>query len=169
MLNEKKKYNMCWIALITVMAFIHCFRIGSIPYGINVDEMGMGYDAWCLANFGTDRYLKTFPVYLINFGGGQSALYAYLCAPFVYIFGISAVTLRIPAIIFAFMTLFFSVKIADCIWNDKRMNLLVGLIYTMSPVFLMLSRIGLDCNLMLGMATMYIYFLIKTINRGGGV
>ena len=169
MLNEKKKYNMCWIALITVMAFIHCFRIGSIPYGINVDEMGMGYDAWCLANFGTDRYLKTFPVYLINFGGGQSALYAYLCAPFVYIFGISAVTLRIPAIIFAFMTLFFSVKIADCIWNDKRMNLLVGLIYTMSPVFLMLSRIELDCNLMLGMATMYIYFLIKTINRGGGI
>ena len=161
----RKKENWCWLVIIAVTAFIHCFQIGSIPYGINVDEMGMGYDAWCLANFGTDRYLNSFPVYLINFSGGQSALYAYLCAPFVYLFGISATVLRIPAVIFSFITLFFSIRIADYLWSDKRINLLVGFIYMVSPVFLMLSRIGLDCNLMLGMATVFLYFVLKAVDK----
>ncbi len=67
--------------------FVHLFQITKIPNGIHVDEMGMGYDAWCLAHFGVDRYLKAYPVYLMNFGGGQSALYAYLCIPFVKWFG----------------------------------------------------------------------------------
>ena len=161
----RKKENWCWLVIIAVTAFIHCFQIGSIPYGINVDEMGMGYDAWCLANFGTDRYLNSFPVYLINFSGGQSALYAYLCAPFVYLFGISATVLRIPAVIFSFITLFFSIRIADYLWSDKRINRLVGFVYMVSPVFLMLSRIGLDCNLMLGMATVFLYFVLKAVDK----
>lgn len=158
--------NWCsWFAIIIVFTFIHCFRIGSIPYGINVDEMGMGYDAWCLSMFGTDRYLNSFPVYLINFSGGQSALYAYLCAPLVKAFGISATVLRIPAIIFSFVTLFFAVKIANFLWNDTRMNLLVGFLYMIFPVFLMLSRIGLDCNLMLGMSAAFLYFILNAVER----
>lgn len=166
MKNVINRKNCCWAVIIVVMVFIHCFRIGQVPCGINVDEMGMGYDAWCLSNYGTDRYLNTFPVYLINFSGGQSALYAYLCAPFVHFFGISAAVLRIPAIIFSFITLFFSVRVADRIWKNEKINLLVGMLYTVSPVFLMLSRIGLDCNLMLGMSAIFIYLLIRAVDRG---
>ena len=58
-----------------------------IPYGIHIDEAGMGYDAWSLQKYHVDRWLNHFPVYLINFGGGQSALYAYLCAMFIKLFG----------------------------------------------------------------------------------
>ncbi len=160
----KERGVYCWVIIVFVMFCIHCYQIGQIPCGINVDEMGMGYDAWCLSNYGTDRYLNSFPVYLINFSGGQSALYAYLCAPFVYFLGISATVLRIPAVIFSFVTLFFSVRIADYIWGSKKVNLLVGLLYTVSPVFLMLSRVGLDCNLMLGMSTCFLYLLIRAVD-----
>lgn len=162
-----KKYY--WILIIGIMLFIHCFRIGNIPYGINVDEMGMGYDAWCLANWGVDRYQNSYPLYLINFSGGQSALYAYLCAPFVYAFGLSAAVLRIPAIIFSFVTLYFAVRISDCLWNNRKSNIVVGFLYTVLPVFLMLSRIGLDCNLMLGTATAFLYFAIKAIETQKGI
>ena len=160
----RRKGNICWAIIVILTVFIHCFKIGSIPYGINVDEMGMGYDAWCLANFGTDRYLNSFPVYLINYSGGQSALYAYLCAPFVYFFGFSAAVFRIPSIIFSILTLYFSVRISDILWNNKRINLIVGFIYMVSPVFLMLFRIGLDCNLMLGTAAIFLYCLLKAID-----
>ena len=77
----------CAVACIAL--FLHLFCISDIPGGINVDEMGMGYDAWCLAHFGVDRYLKEYPIYLMNFGGGQSALYAYLCATLFRLFGLS--------------------------------------------------------------------------------
>lgn len=162
----KKKENLCWLGIISVTLFIHCFRIGDIPYGINVDEMGMGYDAWCLSHYGTDRYLNSFPIYLINFSGGQSALYAYLCAPFVYLFGVSAAVLRIPAVLFSFITFFFAIRITDFLWHNKKINMLTGFLYAIFPVFLLLSRIGLDCNLMLGMSAIFIYCLIKAINTG---
>jgi hypothetical protein len=161
----EKKRLWFWILIIAAMCFVHIYRIGEIPYGINVDEMGMGYDAWCLANFGTDRYLNSFPLYLINFSGGQSALYAYLCAPFVYFWGISSVTLRIPAIIFSFVTLCFTVKLSNLLWRSKSIDLLVGGLYTIIPVFTMLSRIGLDCNLMLGISTVFLYYLIKAVSE----
>lgn len=86
--------------------FVHLFQITKIPNGIHVDEMGMGYDAWCLAHFGVDRYLKAYPVYLMNFGGGQSALYAYLCIPFVKWFGLSPLSIRLPGILLYMISLF---------------------------------------------------------------
>lgn len=27
-----------------IAIFMHCYKLGSIPYGIHIDEMGMGYD-----------------------------------------------------------------------------------------------------------------------------
>lgn len=161
MSKSKKYYYFSLAVILIIMIFMHLFRLGDIPYGINVDEMGMGYDAWCLSHFGTDRYLNSFPVYLINFSGGQSALYAYLCAPFVYFFGISATVLRIPAAIFSFITLIFLVKTVNLLFESKYLNLITGIIYTISPVFVMLSRIGLDCNLMLGMSAMFLYCFMK--------
>ena len=126
----------------------------------------MAYDAWCLSNFGTDRYLKSFPVYLINYSGGQSAMYAYLCAPFIYFFGFSATIIRIPAMIFSVITFCGVIQIGKYIWNNKGINRLVGFLYIVLPVFLLLSRIGLDCNLMLGMSTIFLCFLLKAIENG---
>lgn len=164
--NKRIQNWIAWMCVILIMILMHCYKIGSIPYGINVDEMGMGYDAWCLANFGTDRYLNSFPIYLINFSGGQSALYAYLCAPFVYLFGMEAWVFRIPAVLFSFITLIFLVKIVQQIWSNPQINLMAALLYAISPVFTMLFRIGLDCNLMLGVSTVFLYLLLKSSLQG---
>ena len=45
--------------------------LGKIPIGINVDEAGTMYDAYTIANYGTDRFGNAYPVYFINYGGGQ--------------------------------------------------------------------------------------------------
>ena len=63
--NNKIKILFTIILLIAI--FIRIYRVQEIPHGLNVDEAGMAYDAYCLANYGTDRYLNHLPVYLINF------------------------------------------------------------------------------------------------------
>ena len=169
MQKEKVKEYSIWGILIFVCIIMHVYRIGDLPYGIQCDEMGMGYDAWCLANYGTDRYLNSFPVYLINFSGGQSALYAYLCAPFVYFFGFSATVFRIPIVICSFVTIFFGIKIMDCIYpQNKKIKLFAFFLYTIFPIFTMMFRAGLDCMLMLGGSTVFIYCLIKAVNKQRG-
>ena len=57
-----------FLAVVLLLLFIpiHLFALGELPSGLDVDEAGMAYDAWCMANYGVERYLKPFPVYLTN-------------------------------------------------------------------------------------------------------
>lgn len=156
------------IALIVILAlFMHLFRLDQLPYGLHIDEASMAYNAWSLANYGVDRYLKSFPVYFINFGGGQSVLYAYLTAFFIKISGggLSLLAIRLPAVLSAFATMFFGYKIVNLKWNDKKLNLLFLFLFTIIPYFTMQSRFGLDCNLLLGISTIFLYFGIKAFQE----
>ena len=67
--------------------FLCLYKITDIPYGYNIDEAGTAVDAYFLANFGVDRYNTSWPVYFMNYGGGQNALNQYLCAIAVRLFG----------------------------------------------------------------------------------
>ena len=76
--------------------------------GINVDEAGTMYDAYTIANYGTDRFGNAYPVYFINYGGGQSALYTYLSAILIKICGFSLTVVRLPALIFSILYMIFA-------------------------------------------------------------
>ena len=78
--------------------YCHDRELTEIPAGMHVDEAGMAYDAWCLGNFGTDRFLNKWPVYLINYGSGQSAMYAYLTMVFLKFGGVNLWMIRMPDI-----------------------------------------------------------------------
>lgn len=145
--------------------FVHLFQITKIPNGIHVDEMGMGYDAWCLAHFGVDRYLKAYPVYLMNFGGGQSALYAYLCIPFVKWFGLSPLSIRLPGILLYMISLFCGAGIFMLDEGEMaRRKALAGMaLMTVLPAFILLFRIGMDCNLMLAVSVIFLYLMARAV------
>ena len=148
-----------------IALFVHLFQITKIPAGIHVDEMGMGYDAWCLAHFGVDRYLKAYPVYLMNFGGGQSALYAYLCIPFVKWLGLSPLSIRLPGILLYMVALFCGAGVFMLDAGDTaRKKALAGMaLMTVLPAFILLFRIGMDCNLMLAMAVIFLYLMARAV------
>lgn len=141
--------------------------LSTSPAGLHVDEAGMAYDAFCLANYGVDRNLLSFPVYLINYGGGQSALYAYVAALFIKFMGLNIIAIRLPGVIFSLITLFAGEKIVKRAFGDDSVAAYVyPVLFTCCPAFVMSARFGLDCNLMLGATTLFIYRLIKAVDTG---
>ncbi len=163
-INNKAKLIFCIILAIAI--FTRLYKIDTIPHGINVDEAGMAYDAYCLANYGTDRYLNHNPVYLINFGGGQSAMYAYIASSFIKIFGFSIITIRFPAFflgIIAIVLSYFMVK--DKLGEKFALGFM--LLITICPWHIMSSRWGLDCNLLAPMSIISMFFLLKAKNTKG--
>lgn len=144
--------------------FLHVYRLDAVPYGLHIDEAGMGYDAYCLANYGVDRYLNSFPVYLVNFGRGQSALYAYLCMILVKLWGLNTWTMRLPAALIGILFYLTGTDLLRKRWGEKR-ALLPAFLMAVMPYFIMQSRFGLDCNLMLGVTTIGLWFLIKAIEK----
>ncbi len=170
MREENNSINKKKLFFLLVYIIAVCSRLiflSSKPAGLHVDEAGMAYDAFCLANYGVDRNLLSFPVYLINFGGGQSALYAYIAAIFIKFLGLNVIALRLPGVIFSLITLFAGEEIVKKICGeDSIASYAYPVLFTICPVFVMSARFGLDCNLMLGMTTLFIYTLIRAIESG---
>ncbi len=138
------------IFLVCLTIFTRLYKIEELLNGLHVDEVGMGYDAFCIANYGVDRYLHHFPVYMINFGGGQSALYTYLAAIIVKILGLNTLAIRLPGVILSFIAIlagFFLIKKT----HGVRWGFVFMLLMIICPWHVMQSRFGLDCNLLSSM------------------
>lgn len=168
---EKKKPNRIeyayWLlfgALFLVMLFLRMYRLDGIPEGIHVDEAGMAYDAWSMLQTGTDRYYNTHPVYLINYGGGQSALYAYVCMGFFRMFGLQTWVLRLPAVLFGAVTFVFGAFLLKKYFG--RLWAALGAFFiAVFPYFIMQARLGMDCNLFLGASTLALYLLSEAVEK----
>ncbi|WP_455615405.1 ArnT family glycosyltransferase [Eisenbergiella sp.] len=155
---EKRK--IIYLFLFTLAVFMHLFKLADVPYGLHIDEAGMAYDAYCLANYSVDRYLNHYPVYLINFGGGQSAMMAYLVAGLIKLTGsVSHWIIRLPGAIIGILSYIAGVKIVRKCMGEKW-GLVSGFFLAIFPYFIMQSRFGLDCNLLLGVSTIALYFIL---------
>lgn len=109
---EKHRTKVLFVVILLVAMFTRLYRITEVPHGINVDEAGIAYDAYCLASNGTDRFLSKFPVYMINFGCGQSALYTYIDSIFIKMLGLNLFAIRLPAALLGIIAIVLSYFIA---------------------------------------------------------
>lgn len=154
-------------AILAVFAVTRLWRLMTIPSGLHMDETAMAYNAWCLSQYGVDRYLYSWPVYLLNFGGGQSPLYPYLLAGLFGMFGFHPILIRIPGAIFSLLTLVCGMLTVKRIYPEhKYAPYIAGALITVCPYFIMAGRVGLDCNLMLGCSTLFLYCFLRAIESG---
>lgn len=145
--------------------FTRLYKIMKVPAGLNIDEINMGYNAWCLSNFGVDRYGVSFPVYFKNDGSGQSALFIYVVTLLSKVFGYSEFLLRFTAVLFGGVLLAFATLIAKKLlgsFGAKTMSIAI----TIMPFFIMSERWAFDCYAMLPMFTMTLYFILQMVDTG---
>lgn len=155
--------------MISLILFLICifelfYKLGEVPSGIHVDEAGSLYDTFCFLNYGVDRFLYKNPVYLINYGGGQSVLYTYLAVIFMKIFGVSLYSFRLVAIAFSLVSYYFFYKMIrkyDC----KVKSVFVLFLLTILPFYIMKSRWGLDCYLLNPFFMISLYFFVTAIEK----
>lgn len=150
--------KMYWlaIALCFGLAFlVRLYHIDSVPNGIHVDEAGMAYDAWSLVHYGVDRFQMSYPVYFTNFGGGQNALYTYLCMLFIKIFGgghVNILLMRLPGIAINLLAYLAGVYLIRETYG-KRWAIVGAFLLAILPYFVMQCRFGLESNLLVNMLT----------------
>ena len=157
--ENKRNVWIIFFILLTTAIISRTFRLDNLMNAYNCDELGTGYDAFCIANYGVDRYLNKFPIYFNNFGGGQSALPIYLTALIGKIFGFSMVTLRIPNTLLSIVAIVMSFFAFRKIKADKFALMFMAIIVS-SPWHFLLTRIGLDCNMQTNMTLISISLLL---------
>lgn len=159
------KYHYVILFLIfAVFLFFRLFRISIVPSGIHLDELGIAYDAQCIAGYGVDRNLASYPVYPANFADGCSALYMYISTLIFKVMGYSLTSYRLTAVICAVPCFLCSYLLVRELFEKRRIALLAPILVTVLPEYFMSERWGLDCNLFLSIVTIAFYFYIKAIH-----
>ncbi len=139
----RKRYALI-IVIIAVISRV--LLIDKCPGGIHADEAFAGYEAWSLLHYGMDSAGYTNPVYLTVWGGGMSVLNSLLMIPGIALFGLNAITVKIPAIFMGVLSVFiFYLFLKETV--DEKTALWGSLLLAVSPWHIMISRYGMDANL----------------------
>lgn len=155
-----KNYKKIWVVFVIIIFFTVIYKFGEIPQYIGVDEAGMIYDAYCLEEYGTDRYMNSYPLYLINFGSGQSVLCAYLVTVCIKILGFNMIAFRLPTLLIYIISVITSYLMISKSKNKKTALLFTFLIIT-CPWNIFNARMALDCNLYAGLFMLDLYLMNK--------
>ena len=94
----KRNWKMAFLIL-AVYGLIAVRLIGfpEIPGGLNQDGAMGAVDARALAQYATDRYGTFMPAHFEAWGYGQmSVLLSYLTVPFIKLFGLNKLAMRLP-------------------------------------------------------------------------
>lgn len=150
------------ILLILFGAFIRIALIDKIPNALNVDEVSAGYEAYSVLNYGIDRNGNFLPVHFVAWGSGQNVLYSYLMMPFILIFGLNVVSIRLPMALIGSLALFLFYKLIKNVENKKVA--IIGLAFlAICPWHIMKSRWGLESNILPELILLSSFILIKYI------
>lgn len=158
------KFIILEITFLIIGFLVRLLSIQYIPNGLNVDEASAGYEGFSILNYGIDRHGNHFPVFLESWGGGQNALLSYLMIPFIKLFGLSVLAIRLPMAIIGCISLVLWFGILRKISNEKIAR--IGLIFfAICPWHIMKSRWGLESNLFPDIILLFSFILIIALQQ----
>src|SRR5271157_1877248 len=145
--NTKNRHNFIFFLILAFGIFARVWGFGKLPPGLNADEASIGVDAFSLLHYGIDRNGISFPVNFISWGSGQNALYGYLLIPFIAMGGLTPFIVRLPMLITGILTLPLVFFVAKRMLGN-RYGLVAMFLVSISPWHIILSRWGLESNLL---------------------
>ena len=150
--------------LLLLFIIIRFYHFGGIPPGLNQDEAATGYDAFAVLKYGIDRIGFHNPIMFVSWGSGMYAIAGYLEMPFIWLFGLSPWSIRLPFAVVGILTLVIFYLLMRKT-GDKKLSLLATFLLAISPWHFMAYRWSLDSNLFPALFLFAVYFLVVGFER----
>ena len=165
------------IVIVAVAFFLRTYKIAENPPSLSWDEASIGYNAYSILKTGKDEHGRFLPLdTFIAYGDYKPPLPIYLTVPFVAVFGLNELSVRLPSALFGTLTvlltyflvseLFRKTKNFDLITkNLKNLPITATLLLAISPWHINLSRAGFEANIALFFVVLGIIVVLKAIDR----
>jgi 4-amino-4-deoxy-L-arabinose transferase-like glycosyltransferase len=121
------------IGFTLISLFLHFFKWGEIPACLNADELSYGYNSYSLLKTGRDEFGTAWPLRIKSFGDYKLPLYSYITIPFIAVFGLSDLAVRLPTIIAAILLIWAGYFLALSFFNNQRLALITAFLLSTSP------------------------------------
>lgn len=136
------------VTLLLVAAAIRLINLSNLPPSPYWEEAALGYDAYSIFKTGKDHHGNQLPVVALeSFGDWKPALYAYAIIPFIAVFDLSIVSVRLPSALAGVAIVGGVGALSWLWWQDKSQSLLAMLAAAIMPWAVFFSRAGWEVNL----------------------
>lgn len=152
------KEKILLILLFIISFFIRIYQYNYPP--LLWDEAAIGYNSYSILNTGKDEYGQFLPLIFKSFGDYKPGLYIYLTLPFVALFGLNPLSVRLPSIILGSLLpllAYFTVKKHS---KSSSLPWLFALILTFNPYNIHYSRGAWETNILTFELLLAAYFFL---------
>lgn len=163
-MNYLNKYTIVLIFILALSLRLINFT-QPVPPAINWDEASLGYNAFSILKTGRDEWGRVFPLTFEAFGDYKLPGYIYTLVPFIWIFGLNELSVRLPSILSGSLSVIFLYLAVLELSKNKKWALTSAFLLAISPWSFFLGRIALEANLALSFFLIGLYFLIKGLNK----
>lgn len=135
------------------------------PPALNADEAANAYDAYSILKTGKDQYGNFMPLRFKSFGDYKLPLLTYLAVPFIKIFGLTEIGIRMVNFPFVFFFPIVIYLLTQELFNKKRISLLAAFLSAFAPGLQLLGRQAHEGYLTVFFLTLTAYFFLRLIKK----
>lgn len=179
-------------AIVLFALFFRIDRVGSVPPALSWDEVSIGYNAYSILKSGRDEHGHVMPYdTFVAYGDYKPPLAVYLTVPFIALFGLNEVSVRLPSVLAGtatvFLTYVFTLELFRWLGaygspTSGRKTALItgkpesgrigfaaaifsGLLVSISPWHIQLSRAGWEANIAVLFVLLSLYLYIRAVRN----
>lgn len=156
----RKLYFILLILAVIVGIAVRAWKITTLPFPPNGDELFFGYYGWSLLNFGTDEYGHFLPTNFPSIGDFKYPGLAYLNIIPAAIFGLSEITSRFWVVLSGIALIPLTFILSILIFNNPLLAVISAWFISLSPWSITLSRVGYENHVALILTTSAIILLL---------
>jgi 4-amino-4-deoxy-L-arabinose transferase-like glycosyltransferase len=139
-----------FLLIIASAFFLRVYHVTVVPPALSWDEVAIGYNAYSILKTGKDEHGRFLPVdTFISYGDYKPPLAIYATLPFVAIFGLGDLAVRLPAALFGTLTVLLTYFLVGELFRRDGLALLCMGILAISPWHINISRGGFEANIAL--------------------
>jgi len=163
------------LALLITIFFLglvlRLFQVSSVPTSLYWDEVAIGYNAHSIAQTAKDEYGQFLPLLFRSFDDYKFPGQVYLTSPFVKVFGLNELSVRLPAVILGSLSilgLYFLTR--EIFPRQKKLPLVAALLLSISPWHIQFTRASFEAGsaftlILFGLGFIWKYFRHEQIKN----
>jgi len=142
-----KKLNGILLFLIIVLGgFLRLYGLSSSPPSLNWDEAALGYNAYSVSETLRDEYGKVLPIFTRSFDEYKSALPLYMMMPFIKIFGLNEIAVRLPSALLGTFSILIVFLLAKEMFKSRLIALSSAFVFAIEPWAVHFARTSQEAN-----------------------
>lgn len=167
-LLEKK--NLILAAIILVATFLRIWNLSQVPPSASMDEASIGWNAYSVLKTGGDEFGQFPLISQRGYDDWRRSTYLLLTIPFIALFDLNPVPIRLPSVIMSILTVVSTYYIVLHLFKKKNevaqiTALLSAFILAISPWHVYISRLGHESNACLSFLVFAILFFLKGLRK----